>query len=199
MTTQDWSNTPSSHLFPRMWDGNNDRNQVDCYRQYTGLAEDEAPTMKDNLKYAMGYQAYWMYLRYFLWSYSGKQNDLQGFGNVRDGNFVTGISPIDNFFYGDQSKMPDSIHKNNKSYNKLYMLPLILGFLGLAFQYKRNRRDFLVTGLLFAITGFGIVFYLNQAGYQPRERDYAFAGSCYAFAIWIGLGVIWVKKCWRSP
>ncbi|HMH21601.1 MAG TPA: DUF2723 domain-containing protein [Puia sp.] len=194
MTGQDWSNTPSSHLFPRMWDGGNDRNQVDCYRQYTGLQDGDIPSMKDNFKYAMGYQAYWMYLRYFLWSYSGKQNDLQGFGNVRDGNFITGISFIDNFFYGDQSKMPDSIHKNNKSYNRMYMLPLILGFLGLAFQYKRNRRDFLVTGLLFAITGFGIVFYLNQAGYQPRERDYAFAGSCYAFAIWIGLGVIWVKE-----
>jgi len=191
---QEWGNTPSAHLFPRMWDGGNDRGQIDCYKQYTGLADGEAPTMKDNIRYFIGYQSYWMYLRYFMWSYSGKQNDLQGFGNIRDGNFITGIPFLDNAMYGDQSKLPDSIHINNKSYNRMYLLPVILGLIGLVFQYQRNRKDFLVTGLLFAITGFGIVFYLNQAGYQPRERDYAFAGSCYAFAIWIGLGFLWVKE-----
>jgi len=192
--SQDWGNTPSSHLFPRMWDGGNDRNQVDCYKLYAGLGDSETPTMKDNLAYAIKYQAFWMYLRYFLWSYAGKQNDLQGFGNVRDGNWISGIPFLDNAMLGDQSKLPDSIHINNKSYNRMYMLPLILGFIGLVFQYNRSRKDFLVTGLLFAITGFGIVFYLNQAGYQPRERDYAFAGSCYAFAIWIGLGFLMVKE-----
>ncbi|MHA4807003.1 glycosyltransferase family 117 protein [Flavitalea flava] len=193
-TGQDWGNTPSSHLFPRMWDGGNDRNQVDAYKQFSGMNEGDAPSMADNIKYLMRYQVGWMYLRYFMWNFSGKQNDLQGFGNLRDGNWITGISFIDNTLYGDQSKLPDSIHTNNKSYNRMYLLPFILGLIGLVFQYTRNRRDFMVTGLLFFFTGFAIVVYLNQAGYQPRERDYAYAGSFYAFAIWIGLGVIWVKE-----
>ena len=139
-----------------------------------------------------------MYLRYFLWSYAGKQNDLEGLGNHRDGNWISGIPFIDNWMYGDQDKLPDSIHTHSKSYNRLYMLPLILGLIGLFFQYKRNRKDFLITGLLFFFTGFAIVIYLNQAGLQPRERDYAYAGSCYAFAIWIGLGVIWVEEKFKK-
>jgi hypothetical protein len=191
---QDWGNTPSSHFFPRMWNSSNERAEVDTYKQYSGLGEGDQPTMGSNIKYFVSYQVWWMYLRYFMWSYSGKQNDLQGFGNARDGNAITGIPFIDNFFLGDQSKLPDSIHTNNKSYNRLYMLPLILGFLGLWFHYTRNKRDFLITLILFFFTGFAIVIYLNQAGQQPRERDYAFAGSCYAFAIWIGLGVIWVSE-----
>jgi hypothetical protein len=191
---QDWSNTPSAHFFPRMWNSSNERNEVDTYKQYGGLGEGDQPTMASNIKYLVSYQIWEMYLRYFLWSYSGKQNDLQGFGNVRDGNAITGIPFIDNYFLGDQSKMPDSIHTNNKSYNRLYMLPLILGFIGLFFHYSRNKKDFIITGLLFFFTGFAIVIYLNQAGLQPRERDYAFAGSEYAFAIWIGLAVIWVAE-----
>jgi len=191
---QDWGNTPSSHLFPRMWDGGNDRGQLDCYRQFAGMGDQDVPTMADNIKYFISYQNWEMFIRYFLWNYSGKQNDLQGFGNVRDGNAITGISFIDNFFLGDQSRMPDSIHKNNKSYNRMFLLPVILGFIGLFLQLNRNRGDFLVTLLLFFFTGFAIVVYLNQAGYQPRERDYAFAGACYAFAIWIGLGVIKVRE-----
>jgi hypothetical protein len=192
--SEDWGNTPSSHLFPRMWDGNNDRGQVDCYKQFSGLGDNETPTRLDNFKYFVNYQCYWMYLRYFLWSYAGKQNDLQGFGNVRDGNWVSGIPFIDNWIYGDQDKMPETIHGKNKSYNRMYMLPLILGLIGMFFQYRRSRKDFMIAGLLFFFTGFAIVVYLNQAGYQPRERDYAYAGSCYAFAIWIGLGVIWVEE-----
>ncbi|HEV3327109.1 MAG TPA: DUF2723 domain-containing protein, partial [Puia sp.] len=195
---QDWGNTPSSHLFPRMWDGGNDRGQLDCYRQFAGMGEQDVPSMADNIKYFISYQNWEMFGRYFMWNYSGKQNDLQGFGNVRDGNAITGISFIDNYFLGDQSRMPDSIHKNNKSYNRMFLLPVILGFIGLFLQLNRNRGDFLVTLLLFFFTGFAIVVYLNQAGYQPRERDYAFAGACYAFAIWIGLGVIkvgeWLEK-----
>ncbi|HLK30630.1 MAG TPA: DUF2723 domain-containing protein [Puia sp.] len=191
---QDWAGTPSAHFFPRMWNSSNERNEVDTYKRYGGLEDGEQPTMASNVKYFMGYQVWEMYLRYFLWSYSGKQNDLQGFGNIRDGNAITGIPFIDNYFLGDQSKMPDSIHTNNKSYNRLYMLPLILGFIGLFFQYYRGKRDFFITLLLFFFTGFAIVLYLNQAGLQPRERDYAFAGSCYAFAIWIGLGVMWVAE-----
>ncbi|HWB91919.1 MAG TPA: hypothetical protein VG605_08710, partial [Puia sp.] len=191
---QDWTNTPSSHFFPRMWNPSNDRSEIDTYKRFSGMDPDAQPTMADNIKYFIRYQAGWMYLRYFMWNFAGKQNDVQGFGNPRDSNWVSGISAIDNLLYGDQSHMPDSIHKNNKSYNRLYMLPLLLGLLGLLVQYRRNRRDALVTGILFFFTGFAIVIYLNQAGLQPRERDYAFAGSFYVFAIWIGLGVIGVQR-----
>ncbi|HEY6901899.1 MAG TPA: DUF2723 domain-containing protein, partial [Puia sp.] len=193
VSAQDWGNTPSSHIFPRMWDGSNDRGQVDCYRSFANLGEGETPTMADNIHYFISYQNWVMFGRYFLWNFAGKQNDLQGFGNLRDGNTVTGISFIDNLFLGDQSKLPDTIHKNNKSYNRFFLLPVILGLIGLFLQANRNRNDFWVTALLFFFTGEAIVIYLNQAGYQPRERDYAYAGACYAFAIWIGLGVIWVK------
>ncbi|HEV3412740.1 MAG TPA: DUF2723 domain-containing protein [Puia sp.] len=196
---QDWGNTPSSHLFPRMWDPGNDRDQRWAYINFSGMNDGDAPTMFDNFKYYIAYQNWEMFLRYFCWNYAGKQNDLQGFGNVRDGNAITGIPVIDNWFLkADQSKLPDSIHKNNKSYNRMFLLPIILGLIGLFLQLNRNRRDFLVTLLLFFFTGFAIVIYLNQAGLQPRERDYAFAGACYAFAIWIGLGVIYVEEWFRK-
>jgi hypothetical protein len=191
---QDWANTPSSHLFPRMYNSDNERGEIDLYRQFAGLEQGETPTMGDNLKYFVRYQAGWMYMRYFMWNFAGKQNDLQGFGNPRDSNFISGISFIDNALYGNQQKLPDTIHARNKAYNRLYMLPLLLGLAGICFQFKRNRKDFLVNGLLFFFTGLAIVIFLNQAGYQPRERDYAFVGSFYAFAIWIGLGVLWVKQ-----
>ena len=195
---RDWSSAPSAHLFPRMWDGDNDRGQLDSYRAFAGVTEGEAPTLRDNIKYFTNYQFGFMYLRYFLWNFSGKQNDLQGFGNVRDGNFSTGISVIDNLFFGDQSKLPDSIHSQNKAHNSLFMLPFILGIIGFIFQYQHTKKDFMVTGLLFFFTGIAIVLYLNQVTLQPRERDYAYVGSFYAFAIWIGLGVLqiadWFKK-----
>ena len=191
---QDWANTPSSHFFPRMWENTNERNEIDIYRQYAGLNEGDQPTMADNLKYFMRYQTGWMYLRYFMWNFAGKQNDLQGFGNARDSNWISGIPIIDNGLYGNQNKLPDSIHKDNKSFNRLYMLPLILGMIGLVFQCMRGRKDFWVNFLLFFFTGLAIVIYLNQRGAQPRERDYAYVGSFYAFAIWIGVGVIWVKE-----
>jgi transmembrane protein TMEM260 (protein O-mannosyltransferase) len=192
--SQDWSNTPSAHLFPRMYNATNERQEIDTYKQYAGLGEGDQPTMVDNIKYFVRYQVGWMYLRYFMWNYSGKQNDLEGFGDIRDGNAITGIPFIDNYFYGDQSKLPETIHSKNKSYNRMFMLPLILGLIGMIFQYNRNRKDFTIAMLLFFFTGFAIVIYLNQSGHQPRERDYAYAGSCYAYAIWIGLGVIWVKE-----
>ncbi|WP_205511667.1 glycosyltransferase family 117 protein [Longitalea arenae] len=191
---QDWGNTPSSHFFPRMYDDSNERGQIDCYRQFAGLGPDDSPTMGDNIEYFMKYQAGWMYMRYFMWNFAGRQNDLQGFGNPRDSNFISGISFIDNAMYGSQQKMPDSTHIGNKAHNKLYMLPLLLGVAGILFQFKRQHRDLLVNSLLFLLTGVGIVIFLNQAGYQPRERDYAFVGSFYAFSIWIGLGVLWVKQ-----
>jgi hypothetical protein len=191
---QDWNNTPSPHLFPRMWNSSNQRGEVDLYRRYSGLEEGDTPTMKDNLKYFLSYQSGWMYWRYFMWNFAGKQNDLQGFGNPRDSNFISGISFVDNALYGNQNKMPESIGTHNKAHNTLYMLPLALGIAGLFFQFAKKRSDFLVTMLLFLRTGMAIVFYLNQAGYQPRERDYAYVGSFYVFAIWIGLGVFWVKN-----
>lgn len=192
VTAQEWGNTPSSHFFPRMWDNSNDRQQQLCYQRFSGMEDGETPTMGDNMKYFINYQAGWMYMRYFLWNFAGRQNDLQGFGNARDSNWISGIPFIDNVKYGDQSQMPESIRTNNKSYNRLFMLPLILGIAGIFIQYKKHRRDLLVNTLFFLLTGMAIVFYLNQAGFQPRERDYAYVGSFYAFAIWIGLGVILV-------
>jgi len=186
----EWANTPSSHLFPRMWDNNDDRQQQDCYCIFTGLEKDEAPSMKDNISYFTRYQAGWMYMRYFMWNFAGKQNDLQGFGNARDSNWVSGISFIDNALYGNQKDLPQTVNADNKSHNKLYMLPLLLGIAGLVIQYRRKRNDFLVNLLLFFFTGLAVVIYLNQSGYQPRERDYAYVGSFYVFAIWIGLGVL---------
>jgi len=190
---QDWSNTPSAHIFPRMWNGSNERQEVNTYKKFSNMEGDQ-PTMADNIKYFINYQNNWMFFRYFMWNFSGKQNDLEGFGNSRDGNWISGIPFIDNIRLGDQSRMPDSIHTNNKSYNRMYLLPFILGIVGLVFQFTRGRRDFWVTLILFFFTGEAIVIYLNQAGLQPRERDYAYAGAMYAFAIWIGLGVIWVKE-----
>ncbi|MEO6916954.1 MAG: DUF2723 domain-containing protein [Chitinophagaceae bacterium] len=185
-------------LFPRVWDASTDQGHAEFYKDWLQLDENQRPNQIDNVKFFLGYQLNWMYLRYFMWNFAGKQNDVQGFspGNVRDGNWISGIAPLDNLRLGDQSKMPDSL-KNNKAHNKLFFLPLILGILGAVYQYNKNRKDFLVTGLLFFFTGFAIVLYLNQAGNQPRERDYAYVGSFYAFAIWIGLGVLQIKE-WMS-
>lgn len=176
-------------LFPRVWDASNDQGHADYYKAFLGLKDGEAPSFGDNIKFFLGYQCNFMYLRYFFWNFVGKQNDVQGFGNPRDGNWISGISPIDNILYGDQSEMPDSL-KNNKAHNTFFFLPLILGIIGFIFHLNRHKRDALIVGLLFFFTGVAIILYLNQAGNQPRERDYAFVGSFYAFAIWIGLGVL---------
>jgi hypothetical protein len=186
-------------IFPRVWDASNDQGHAKFYQSWLGLADGEKPSLGDNLSFFFGYQVNWMYGRYFMWNFAGKQNDIQGFspGNVRDGNWVSGIGFIDNARLGNQSTMPESI-KKNKAHNTLYFLPLIVGLMGLVFQYQSSKKDFIITGLLFFFTGFAIVLYLNQAGNQPRERDYAYVGSFYAFAIWIGLGVLqaaeWLKK-----
>lgn len=192
---QNWSAAEGAHLFPRMWDSNNDRGQAEAYRSFSGLAEGETPTMADNIKYFVSYQSRWMYWRYFMWNFSGKQNDLQGFGNIRDGNWITGISFIDKMLHGStNNELPDTAGKSNKANNKLFMLPFILGALGFIYQLMVARRDWFVTALLFFFTGFAIVIYLNQAGYQPRERDYAYVGSYFVFAIWIGLGVLQIRE-----
>jgi len=200
----DWGSATNAHLFPRMWDPSNDRQQYDAFESFGGVEfkKDEkigekAPvetevTMRQNVRFFTNYQLGFMYLRYFLWNFAGKQNDLQGFGNARDGNFITGISFLDNLINGDQTKMPETIKAQNKANNKLFLLPLILGIIGFVYQIKKERKDFIITTLLFFFTGIAIVIYLNQQGFQPRERDYAYVGSFYAFAIWIGLGVLQV-------
>jgi hypothetical protein len=191
-------------LFPRLWDNSNDQQHADFYARWLGINKmkdpqtgresyERSPTEWDNLSFFLTYQFNWMYLRYFFWNFAGKQNDIQGYGNPRDGNWITGIGPLDNLVYGDQSKMPDSIHILNKAYNRLFALPLILGILGFFFQFRRKRQDWLITGVFFFFTGIAIILYLNQPGNQPRERDYAYTGSFYAFAVWIGLGVFAVK------
>ena len=191
-------------VFPRVWDASNDQYHADYYAQVLGIGQnkdgtyDAAPNQGDNMKFFTSYQIYFMYFRYFMWNFSGKQNDNQGFfvSNLRDGNWITGIPKLDNLMYGDQSKMPDSL-KNNKANNKLFLLPFILGLIGLFYQYRKHKADGWINILLFFFTGFAIILYLNQAGNQPRERDYAYVGSFYAFAIWIGLGVMQVKE-WLS-
>ncbi len=191
-------------LFPRVWDASNDQGHADYYAQYLGINKmqdgsyERDPNFIDNIKFFMGYQMYWMYFRYFMWNFSGKQNDVQGVfaANIRDGNWITGIPFIDNTLYGDQSLMPDS-SKNNKAHNKLFLLPFILGIIGLIYHVKQDKKDAFVVFLLFFFTGFAIVLYLNQAGNQPRERDYAYVGSFYAFAVWIGIGVLQVRD-WLS-
>ncbi len=189
-------------LFPRVWDASNDQGHATFYKEWLGLADGERPSMGDNIRFFWTYQLNWMYWRYFMWNFAGKQNDIQGFGNVRDGNWITGIAPFDNARLGNQSAMPDSI-KHSKANNKLFALPFLLGIFGAIYQYFANRRDFWVTAALFFFTGIAIVLYLNQAGNQPRERDYAYVGSFYAFAIWIGLGVLqvreWIRKKASEP
>ncbi len=187
-------------VFPRMWDASNEQNHADYYALFANINKmkdgtyERTPDLGDNVKFFVAYQNYFMYLRYFFWNFAGKQDDIEGLflGNKRDGNWITGISPVDNMMLGDQSKLPDSL-KNNKAHNTLFALPLILGLIGLFYHFKRRGDDGLITFLLFFMTGFAIVIYLNQAGFQPRERDYAYAGSFYAFAFWIGLGVLQVK------
>ena len=181
-------------LFPRMWDGN-DPSHVAFYKSYCNLEDGEAPSGADNMKYFLGYQLNWMWWRYLMWNYAGRQNDFEGQGDAKNGNWSSGIKPIDQFFTGagDSDRMQDG-YKNNPARNQLYFLPLILGILGIVFQFNAHKKDGFIVGLLFFFTGIAIAIYLNMPPNQPRERDYAFAGSTYAFAIWIGLGVLMVNQ-----
>ncbi|MGN0047714.1 MAG: DUF2723 domain-containing protein [Bacteroides sp.] len=149
------------------------------------------PTQWENIKFFFSYQLNWMYWRYFLWNFAGRQNDIQGFGEIEHGNWITGISFIDRWLVGDQTLLPKEL-KENKGHNVFYCLPLLLGIIGLlwqAYHGERGIQQFWVVFFLFFMTGIAIVLYLNQTPSQPRERDYAYAGSFYAFAIWIGMGV----------
>lgn len=150
------------------------------------------PTFADNINYFTTYQLGHLYWRYFMWNFAGRQNNILGEGELNKGNWLSGIKPVDAIRLGDQSQLPPSI-AGNESYNRLFFLPLLLGIAGLIYQLKRNSKDFIATGLLFLFTGIAIIVYLNQTPLQVRDRDYAYAASFYAFAIWIGLGVLFVK------
>jgi hypothetical protein len=203
-------------FFPRMWSSDNEH--IDVYIEWTGLKENrlyqprldaegnimhnqegriiydrsspkDPPGFFSNLKFFFTYQLGHMYFRYFMWNFVGRQNDIQGHGDALSGNWISGIRPIDEILIGNESKLPLS-EKNTPSRNTYYFLPLLLGLFGLVFQFQRDSNNFWVVMLLFILTGIAIVVYLNQTPLQPRERDYAYAGSFYAFAIWIGLGAM---------
>ena len=188
-------------LFPRMYSDKSEH--ISAYKEWTnfkgrpvqvrtseGTKTVMKPTFAENLAFFLDYQLNYMYWRYFMWNFAGRQNDIQGHGEVQNGNWISGFNFIDKHIAGDQTNLPDDL-KNNAGRNVFYMLPLLLGLIGLfyqAFSGKKGIESFWVTFFLFFMTGIAIVIYLNQTPYQPRERDYAYAGSFYAFAIWIGLG-----------
>ena len=183
-------------FFPRMY--SREADHIAVYRDYGGMkATQKKPTGINNLKFFVSYQMNWMYWRYFLWNFSGRQNDIQGHGNTIHGNWITGFDALDNAMLGDQSLLPDYL-KDNKGHNRYFMLPLLLGIIGLLYQLWKNTKDWWIVSLLFILTGIAIVVYLNQTPIQPRERDYAYAGSFYAFAIWIGLGVAAIYELFKK-
>ena len=200
--TKDEYKYAQNMLFPRMYDAAH----ANAYESWMGdISGTEVPydrcgeqvTVKipsqfENLRFFLSYQCNWMYWRYFMWNFAGRQNDLQGHGDLEHGNWITGIPFIDNARLGNQSMLPDDL-KQNKGHNVFYCLPLLLGLIGLFWQSLRKGQkgiqQFWVVFFLFFMTGLAIVVYLNQTPIQPRERDYAYAGSFYAFAIWCGMGV----------
>jgi hypothetical protein len=188
-------------IFPRMYASGPD--YIEAYKEWGKIrgrniritnAEGEPetlikPTFTENLRFFFNYQLGHMYGRYFMWNFAGRQNDIQGHGRILEGNWISGINSFDSMRLGPQYGLPDHL-ENNKARNKYYLLPLIVGLVGLLYQYQKSKKDSWVVFLLFFFTGIAIVIYLNQTPFQPRERDYAFAGSFYAFSIWIGLGVL---------
>jgi len=193
-----------STIFPRMY--SREPAHVEQYKQWariTGrkvqVADDEGqtktiqvPTFGENLAFFLRYQVNHMYFRYFMWNFSGRQSDIQSHGEITNGNWITGINAVDAIRLGDQKTLPREF-KDNKGRNEYYLLPLILGIIGIVFMYNKGsegKRDLWTVFLLFFMTGLAIVIYLNQSPLQPRERDYAYAGSFYAFTIWIGIGVL---------
>ncbi len=191
-------------IFPRMWSP-----QANHVREYKSWAKIKGtpirvgdktlykPTFGENLRFFFVYQLGHMYFRYFMWNFSGRQNDWQGHGSLLRGNWITGIPFIDKALVGPQDGIPYKM-RTNKARNKYYLLPFLLGLLGLVYQLERHKKDFSVIFLLFFFTGIAIVIYLNQYPLQPRERDYSYVGSFYAFAMWIGLGVLAVYDLVRK-
>jgi hypothetical protein len=181
-------------MLPRIY--SREANHRQAYTEFGTIKDPENPTYLDNIEFFLRYQVGHMYMRYFMWNFAGRQNDIQGHGNVLHGNWISGIPLID-ARTGPQKKLPDSM-KNHSARNRYFLLPLLLGLMGLFFQLERKVRDFWVVMSLFILTGVAIVIYLNQTPYQPRERDYAFAGSFYAFSIWIGIGVAGIYRIFQS-
>jgi len=190
-------------IFPRMWCTNQERpGSSEFFKNWGGpgvpvdvTGQDgktqtiNKPTFGENLKFMFSYQLNWMYLRYFLWNFSGRQDDIQSFGSIKNGNWITGIPFLDKYHVGNSlTSLPDSVKA--RASHKYFMLPLILGLIGFFFQLKKDYRTNIVVILLFFMTGLAITLYLNQKPFEPRERDYSYAGSFMAFSIWIGLGVI---------
>lgn len=183
-------NPEDEMLFPRMGPTNDGESAQALYQYWTGLQG--KPTFADNLKYFFHYQLRYMYWRYFLWNFAGRQDDLQGTpGNERmNGDWLSGVPFIDNLHLGGtQEGLPEQI-LNQKARNKFYMLPLLLGIIGLVYMYNKNKQYTLIFGLLFLVTGIALIVYMNQPPREPRERDYGSVGSFYAFCIWIGLAVL---------
>ena len=176
--------------FPRMY--SDEPRHVAEYKSLMGFDDGHFPGLFDNIQYLFSFQVGNMYMRYFMWNFVGRQNDDQGEG-VYQGQFLSGIKPIDALMLGDQSHLPPSIVEDS-AYNRFFFLPLIIGLLGAVWHFKRNQKDAGIVGLLFFFTGLAIVLYLNQKPLEPRERDYAYTGSFYAFAIWIGFGVFAIKE-----
>lgn len=187
-------------FFPRMY-WNQDANKVEAYKSWSnynvngddgtgekGTDGKRLPTFGENLRYFAHYQVNWMYWRYFMWNFAGRQNDIQGHGDDMRGNWISGFSAIDDKRLGDQASAP-SFTTENKSNNKFYFLPLIIGLIGMVFHFYKAPKDAFIVLLTFIFTGLAIVIYLNQKPFEPRERDYAYAASFYAFSMWIGLGV----------
>ena len=191
LSREQYGKTP---LYPRIYS----MYHADAYESWMGdiKTQDGVPTKAENLRYFLSYQVNFMYWRYFLWNFVGRQNNIQGNGEVEYGNWITGFRWIDDWLLGcDTSKLPSDLAKN-KGRNVFYGLPLILGLLGIVWQWRRGRegrQQLWIVTLLFVMTGLAIVVYLNQTPMQPRERDYAYVGSFYAFAIWIGLGVAMIS------
>ena len=189
-------------IFPRMY--SREQHHIKEYKDWAGIKDGintntvyyekehqsyEVPTFGQNLKFFFSYQVGHMYIRYFMWNFAGRQNDVQGHGEILNGNWISGIPFIDNNLVGDQTFISD-VAKNESSRNVYYMIPFLLGVIGFLYHISASKKDSFIVVLLFLLTGLAIVIYLNQNPYQPRERDYAYAGSFYAYCIWIGLSVM---------
>ncbi|TCD14733.1 DUF2723 domain-containing protein [Pedobacter psychrodurus] len=177
-------------LLPRMYSDKTEH--INFYKSYMGFNDEHKPTLLDNLKYMLSFQTWQMYIRYFMWNFVGRQDNEDGQFGGKDGNWLSGVKPLDAIRLGNQKNLPPSIVEN-KAYNRFFFLPLIIGLIGAVWHFKRNQKDAGIIGLLFVFTGLAIVVYLNSVPIEPRERDYAYVGSFYAFAIWIGLGVFGLK------
>jgi hypothetical protein len=177
-------------IFPRMWSANKP-DHIQVYKTYVTGKE---PNFVDNIRFFLDYQVGFMYLRYFMWNFAGKQNDMQAtIYDLTKGNWLSGVKPLDEARLGPMDNMPGYL-ADNKGTNKYYFLPMLLGILGMLIQFRKDKKGFTLVLLLFFFTGMAIILYLNQTPNEPRERDYAYAGSFYAFAIWIGLGVAFIYR-----